>query len=174
MSHNMSQPAWVTQRILDKLDELDTFNWDLESWTHEMLRLRAGELVRHLMLNFVRAARPKTTTTGRAIGASRSAATDYASGLEWRAGAGQPGATFLEGAGSKFTMYSAHDSTVSWLTHALGVFNERQPPYACAVFLELYNLSDSGELIVEAHLRNTSDNTIHLLNMPSMWLLMFF
>lgn len=155
MTHNMSQPSWVTKSVSDRLDELDAFNWDLESWTDEMVSLRVGELVRNVMLNFLHALLPTANASG-------SSASDLSGLVPER----QMQRAALEGAGSKFTMYSGHDSTVSWIMHALGVFNELQPPYACAVFLELYN--QSGDFVVEAYFRNTSGSKqAYLLNMPS-------
>ena len=169
VAHNMSQPAWVTSSVSDTLDELDAFNWDLESWTEQMVSLRAGELVRNVMLNFLHAILSSASASGSSApsGSSGSSASELTALVPERKTDTQARSAPLEGAGSKFTMYSAHDSTVSWMLHALGVFNELQPPYACAVFLELYN--QSGEFVVEAYFRNTTGSKqLYLLNMPSM------
>lgn len=37
----------------------------------------------------------------------------------------------------KFWMYSAHDSNVAGLLNSLNVYNNKLPPYASSVFLEL-------------------------------------
>jgi len=47
-----------------------------------------------------------------------------------------------------------HDSTVAPFLCALKVFNGLQPPYACAVLVELFNAS--GQLFVEVWYRNDS------------------
>ena len=73
MAHNMSQPAWVTRSVTDRLDVLDAFNWDLESWTDEMVSLRAGELVRNVMLNFLHAILPIASASASASSSSASA-----------------------------------------------------------------------------------------------------
>lgn len=165
MAHNLTQPDWVqgasgvrNTTVLELLDEIDVVKWDLKSGNDEMTRIRAGELLRNVMLNFEHAV---NASTG---GHEAAYFTGNGADLEGIVRHTQhPG---MEGAGSLFTMYSGHDTTVSYVLHALGVFNELQPPYAAAIFLELYKDNATGEYIVEAYYRNSS-NDPYQLNMPS-------
>jgi len=49
----------------------------------------------------------------------------------------------------KLFVYSAHDTTVASLLNTLDVFNMLPPPYASAVFVELYTNTTSGDWIVQ-------------------------
>ncbi|KAK7457316.1 hypothetical protein BaRGS_00039229, partial [Batillaria attramentaria] len=42
----------------------------------------------------------------------------------------------------KMFMYSAHDSTVAAVSQAMQVFNQKSPPYAAALLVELHQMSD--------------------------------
>lgn len=63
----------------------------------------------------------------------------------------------------KMYMYSGHDTTVSALLSAMSVYNHRAPPYACAVLVELHEVS--GAHCVKIRLRN-STRTPYVLQHP--------
>ena len=68
---------------------------------------------------------------------------------------------------SKLFLYSAHDTTVTCMMSAMGVWDNQQPLYAAAFFIELLSNKTTGEYFVEMyHRANTSSDEITLLTIP--------
>ena len=94
--------------------------------------MRVGELIGDLMGNMRRA------TTGN-----------------WSdAGWAQRGSS--DGAGTRCTIYSGHDTNVGHLLSALGVFNQVSPPFAACVLIELHWRAEERDWVVRVYYRNES------------------
>ena len=64
----------------------------------------------------------------------------------------------------KVFMYSAHDTTVSYVLNTLGIYNGLAPPYASAVLFELYSLP--AGLHVKISYRNDTTRPPYILTIP--------
>lgn len=64
----------------------------------------------------------------------------------------------------KMYMYSAHDSTIAAVSQAMQVFNQKSPPYASAVFVELHDIS--GTYSVRIRYRNNTAEPPYVLMHP--------
>ena len=66
-------------------------------------------------------------------------------------------------ANRKVFMYSAHDTTVSYVLNTLGVYDGLAPPYASVVMFELYDLNGWH---VKISWRNDTTRPPHVLTIP--------
>ncbi|XP_063222651.1 venom acid phosphatase Acph-1 [Bacillus rossius redtenbacheri] len=72
----------------------------------------------------------------------------------------------LKPAGRKMFMYAGHDSTVTNLMQALGVWDPQLPVYNILALLELHEAPDGAGHAVKVYLRNTTEAEPHLLRIP--------
>ena len=71
--------------------------------------------------------------------------------------------TGREGPQKKMVMYSAHDTTISYVLNSLGVYNGLAPPYASLVMFELV---DNDGWAVKISYRNETDKAPYVLTVP--------
>lgn len=137
--YNKTLPLWTKKVYPEKMRYLHDLSFTLDTWTHELKRLRAGPLISNIVETYV------NVSTGRFPGD----ADDHGAAAEHKLHRVR-----------KMNMYSAHDTTLSSFLNGLGMFDPPiAPPYASCIMIELLAGPQSGDHFVRFYYRNETQVT---------------
>lgn len=144
--YNKSLPDWTAKvfpesrgEMARQFKKLRDLSFTVDTFTHELKRLKGGPFVQELLDHFEAVRHPQPPMGSM----------DKREEAEYQ--------------GRKLFIYSAHDTTVAPILHTLGVFNGLAPPYASMVIVEL--LEREAGLHVRLSYKNTTDS-VFVLTLP--------
>ncbi|CAH8847303.1 unnamed protein product [Trichobilharzia szidati] len=140
---NVSLPEWCTGEVLDEIYEVENFYWKKKyASSTEIIRLEAG-LILHNFIKYIR-----SLVRGKLISPSEN----------------------IPMSKNHMVAYSAHDTDLTYILAALGVFDNKTIEYAAAVSLEIYGPSkpaDESRFILKVfYKRGWEDEDGEYLSLP--------
>ena len=150
--HNKTLPEWTKRVYPEKMRYPKDLGFTLQTWTHELKRLRAGPLISNIVETY-------QSLSSKLFTDDNDHDWDAKHRFHWE---------------RKMNMYSAHDSTLSNFLNSLGMFDPPiRPPYASCIMIELLKNVKSDGHFIRFYYHNETDVTFgngttkpHLLHMP--------
>ena len=136
--YNKTLPVWTKKVYPEKMRYLHDLSFTLDTWTHELKRLRAGPLISNIVETFTNVSAGNFADDGE-----HGAAAEHKLYHD-----------------RKMNMYSAHDTTLSSFLNGLGMFNPPiAPPYASCIMIELLTGMHSEGHFVRFYYHNETTAT---------------